>query len=873
MSIDAQLHGYRQGHELLSATISLDRTDQSVVDQLSDVAGPLRPGEVFEPYLTAYPLPSGSHFVLARTWQDLTVQRAGCVRTLSLIVPIDAWQEAPGLKQFLSLLEPKEFPSEAIKRPIAEPRAAPLPIPNEFRAYELLEALFLEDSKPVAVFDAPDPELIAVRLLTSLWPSMRRRFALSTFALSPRRIEGRPFDLVFAPKDARSRFSDWPGRRVDGRADQSARHRWSDTIASRVFYEPIPRLLSESNAQFADGGDAGGAAALRISLLWDELLEKLDRSPAAALGLVDIANTKLSSDGLALDQLKAALSSAPRRAVAELISSEAWDFIGAMARKLQGTRLSDQIPWVARAASDLASQDPDGAITLLSEADAPKTLAVLIPEIADGIGRGFGQRSEDALIGASPSLLTTLVGSSTLLAQPASTSKRLIPAIGQALKQAAPSQLAATRETLLPLLTVNEQLPIAKPLFESLSVKQLQLEVQQLARANDFAADTFYQPLANRARALGAMKALRSTLLLLPTSERRNSFLAKSLSGVAEDIHWILETADLDAATSASLLTETLSSLPASAFPGLFKDYRLADAVLAKLHQLSPHVVQLILESSVASPAAHIDAAMKLLPALDGKSQERLAHRALQRAISAEFGGDETSTLVSLLDIVGDLVDCELLARGGMISALPPGLVSRNLVAFQRAAPAARDRIAASIDKFARAYVDGRWLVELDTGGAEAFAHLLWDAQATNGPTCTQAAGVLLPLLMRSTRSPVSMLLAAAFPPVYRELAAKADDVLDVYKFVPFFDWDRCKAARRELVEAYLSATAWAPGDFALTACLSADVEQLVEKAARASGSSSFLERMANDLQRLPPKCAEQIERALARHGRRAGSR
>ena len=65
--IHQQEHGYRNGHELLSATIKLDREDQDAIDRLSDISGSLRPDEIFTPYLTGYPLPSRAYFVLART--------------------------------------------------------------------------------------------------------------------------------------------------------------------------------------------------------------------------------------------------------------------------------------------------------------------------------------------------------------------------------------------------------------------------------------------------------------------------------------------------------------------------------------------------------------------------------------------------------------------------------------------------------------------------------------------------------------------------------------------------------------------------------------------------------------------------------------
>jgi hypothetical protein len=235
--VDTQIHGYLRGHQLLSSSVDLPKGDQSVIDRLSDVAGPLRPNERFKPYMSGYPLPSGDRYVLARTWYDLTVTRAGCVRTLSLVIPASEWAGAKNLAPFVDLLDPSAFPEageaashEVSPSPVVRPIA---PVPD-FRGSEFLEALFLEETKPVAVFGAPEPELIATRLITAVWADFRRQFAFSTFARSPRRIEGRPFDLVFAPKDARSKFADWPGRRIDGAADGVARHRWTPGFHVRV---------------------------------------------------------------------------------------------------------------------------------------------------------------------------------------------------------------------------------------------------------------------------------------------------------------------------------------------------------------------------------------------------------------------------------------------------------------------------------------------------------------------------------------------------------------------------------------------------------------------------------------------------------------
>ena len=96
--IQKQVHGYRQGHQLLDSTVTLETRDQDTVSRLSDLAGPLGPGELFKPYLTGYPLPSGEYYVLARTFQDLTAERAGCVLTNSVLVPMAAWEEIRDLR-------------------------------------------------------------------------------------------------------------------------------------------------------------------------------------------------------------------------------------------------------------------------------------------------------------------------------------------------------------------------------------------------------------------------------------------------------------------------------------------------------------------------------------------------------------------------------------------------------------------------------------------------------------------------------------------------------------------------------------------------------------------------------------------------------
>ena len=159
---------------------------------------------------------------------------------------------------------------------------------------ELVEALFLEKRRAIVVFGAPNPVEIAVRLLTSFWPDMRRTFSLCTCALAPRTLEVRSFDLLFAPETVRSRFSDWEGRRIETEARGAAeRHRWASVLSHRIFRDLVPNLAEVASLKVLVNSDEEiNESIFRLSLLWDELLAAAPRSPAPVLGLIDIAKSR-----------------------------------------------------------------------------------------------------------------------------------------------------------------------------------------------------------------------------------------------------------------------------------------------------------------------------------------------------------------------------------------------------------------------------------------------------------------------------------------------------------------------------------------------------------------------------------------------------
>lgn len=866
ISVERQLHGYRQGHQLLAASAPLPKGDQSLIDRLSDVAGPLRPKERFEPYLTAYPLPSGERYVLARTWQDTQVARAGCVRTLSLVVSAHDWAMATNPAALMALLDiAGELPTEADARAgqVASDGAPRLPPSAEFRASELLEALFLEETRPVVVFDAPTPDLIALRLLTALWPSLRRQFALSTFALSPRKLSGRDFDLVFAPKTARAKFTDWPGRRIDGRSTQEGRHKWTSQLVSRVFEQPVPQLLSDVELGLISGDDSEGnnASALRIALLWEELSGKLATKPTAALGLLDIANSGRVQGRAALSVLEPPLTRAIEQAVESLPSAEAWDFLSAMIRKLQGHAMPSARRALSATAETLAGRAPAGGVALLAQTESDSATHDLAPSIAAGIAAADHGLVVGALTGAPPQVLGRLIAESPPLAAHVASDETLMGVAAQAIPALDAPLMAAVSRNLLPSLIEDRQIVLAEPVIERLDDTQLADEVRRLGLANDFAGQNLAGLLIERARRLDKRELTRAALLSLPQSTRRDGLVASTLDPVVGDVAWLLDWGKDAPQAASQFLPPLLRNADDQQLATLIANPEVGRPIIAQLGTGAADVLMRAIASPLTPLGPFVDCVEQALPALDAPNVARTVDLALKRCLPEPLDRSGAGLIARWLGILGSELNGRWVVRTGLGREVSGEVASRNMIAFQAAPAAARGKILAAVYEIADTLHDRR-VFDLDAPAIEATVKLMGDAERSNPTGLLRAAGRLLPTLMRQTRFPISPLIALLFPAIYRELA-KEDDLPNVFKMVSFFDWDRCKAARHELVDAFLSST-WPASDLALVACRCNEVTRILRRAAKSSGGGHYIDRIGAEMGRLPAGCRQATGKAMS---------
>lgn len=865
ITIESQLHGYRQGHELLASSIVLPKADQSIIDRLSDISGPLRAGEIFKPYLSGYPLPSGAYYVLARTWQDLTVQRAGCVRTLSFLIPIEKWSSALSIESFYALLKLNDLPSRAEQVVLEELLQQPLPPVENFQGSELLEALFLEDSKPVALIDAADPELIALRLVTALWPSLRRNFSLSTFALSPRRIEGRDFDLVFVPKNARSRFADWPGRRVDGRATNSGRHRWTHYLVERVFHEPAPRLLSDSELGLVGLQEPESSAAIRIALLWDELMTKLESSPFALLGLVDIVNSRKQAAPSALSSLRMLLGETASRAVSTLSEAEAWQFIGAITRKVHGTPLESEMNVLASAAGILAAASPEGAVSLLNEPDSSDAIVELLPEIADGLGKKFSPKTEVALLSAFPSTLIRLIAAGGSWLESALKLPILIQYFGEVLSLCAPEDIASVKKVILFYLVDNSQVKIAQSIFKTFDTKELLQEVSFLAETNEFSADSFIPLLTERAFQLDVISLLRSQLLSLDDFSLCDKFIFSTLSSSIDDINWLLSDSQLSKQKAKKFLIDVLRAANLNQREEIFKQESLCVKILDVICNDAGDITLSIFKEGRLPINSYMDTAIWLLDVVEADARIDIAFSALNRGLSERFSESETDTLSMFLGEVGKVLNGAWAVQKGLDGFLSKDILSRNLIVFNQSPKAARIRIVEAVEFLAKS-ISARYELDITSEAAGALAAILLDSQKINTQALNSTSSqILQPLLFRSTLHPVSKILSATFPIVYKELADYDHDyILDALKFIPFLIWDKRKAARSELVAAFLKSAIWAPEDLLITACLCNAEEKVVEKVRKSPGGLAYIEKLKACISRIPSQFRNRASSVLS---------
>ncbi len=790
------------------------------------------------------------------------------MRTRSILVPMSVWQDVQDLAQIVAVATEIGADRPAERRE-ATALSAVLPTVDPLQGTELIEALFLEERAPIVVFDSETPEPLALRLTTALWPGFRRTFSMSTFARSPRTIGRKSFDLVFASKDARSRFADWKGRRIDGRKRGPARHLWSTPIVEQILCSPVPSLKSLDALGEMSSDGVGSESALRVSLLWADLRSKLPDSPTAALGILDIANTrKVRQVGL-IWELEPELSRSVARAATTMAAKDAWKYLTAFIRKLEGLGPSKSlIKSIGTAAIDLAWRYPVATLEEFPALNEKPQKELLIGAVGEGISKSLDQDVSELICRLdSKDFLDLLFASASLAEETIAKYPASSLALAGALRTADDRVRAQAHQKLLGLLVDDFHVEPARLLVDDLDVDGLVKEAAHVHDVNGFRSAKIRSVLAERARALDADAVLRDAVTEMSACAGRDALLVATLRQTAVDVDWLLSTPALEDVQRVDLIRSQLAAASSLQLRGMLSDQRRLTRIIGLLNASNESDAELLtrIAGNVAMPDRHyVTIVVALLPTLRDGGGTDLVVKAVELALQQEPDEVSSSIVNGLLLAVGDRLNGGRALRLGLQRGVSPAAASRNLLAFRRAPHAVRRSMLDGIEEMAGALA-GRHHLDISLKAAEAAAMLLWDSGSVNVNGFLRASAIILPLALDEPRVVASPLIAAAFAPVYRGLANEsAFDFLSLM-FV-FLDWDKCKSARRHLVNAFIRSE-WRVTDIAIAAVRSGDPVRIFGRMAREGSGEQALRALIADMDAVPEEIREPILAALKEIG------
>lgn len=872
--IEQQCHGYKNGHQVLAASTRLARADQDVLDRLSDNSGPLRPAEIFEPYVTGYPLPSGKFYVIARTWQDLKAPRAGCVLTRSLLVPMSSWETLDSPASLLDLLLPVDKQEISIQAIDFKSHPVELPQVVSKRTTALVEALFLESRRPIVMFDEAKSLAIAERLLTALWPSMRRVFSICTWALSPRSVGGKSFDLMFAPLTARSRFAQWEGRIIEPASEQAeaSRHRWTALTAKHIFEDDPPSLVSLDTLGILSVDEQADESSLRLALLWNELLEKSESSPMAILGLMDILNSRGKSSAEQLASFVPLISRGVDLAKQSMSSSDALRFLLTLSGKFPARRPPlDVLNKIREAFSWVAIKEPGAVISLLLDTSLGNQTHA--PIVTAGIGDGFARISDSnevlKLTSALPpeDELRLLAYSrpwavTVMRATEETPSDRWSAVLANALCYPDDDLRMKSRRNVVPLLSKPDHAVLLSAILQEIDNRSLFTIVDQIRESTRFEIADFDEPLRRATRGREGMLGLRRAILAAEFSPASDRFLLATIQPSANDVEWLLGEQCLDSLRTLALLASTLARASERDLQSLVENESLSERIvtvlLGGLPQTSSQLARVLISGNLPIQQL-LQSGCRVLPFVEKKQKAELILRTLTQGLAAA-SSSENLALRELLGQSLGILDAHRLIALAIPRNAPRERVTDNVVLLNDAAAQIRAGVLMEIEELSDRLISRRH--EVITGElVAAWTKLLADSGQVNQRAQMTAAAKILSFALEERDKPVSPLIVVAFPIVYAELRA-GHETPSLLSFF-FIDWDRCKTARGDVVRAFLNSV-WPPSDLIRAVEPTGDLDRIFKRLLRERNGESFLAALREDVGRFPARERKRLEASIA---------
>lgn len=254
MLVDQAIYGaVRNGHGLRCASGN-QKLASELADRL-DLPDTAPPGADWSPFVSGFAI--GDHYVVSRTFSDLTANRAGMVVTHALICRLEEIIELNDLRSlFVRLITSPENASDRVST-FTIKMGGSVP-PSTSNLTSTAQLLVIPGSGPVVQIGINGFEQLVTALWAELWPSIRRRVSFR-LSFGPKDIVEQPNPtIVCTPTTLIGR---WHQYRVVGQSNAYPSHaasmidgsdagvglrRFSDQIGANLESFDVLRLLEQA---------------------------------------------------------------------------------------------------------------------------------------------------------------------------------------------------------------------------------------------------------------------------------------------------------------------------------------------------------------------------------------------------------------------------------------------------------------------------------------------------------------------------------------------------------------------------------------------------------------------------------------------------
>ena len=386
----------------------------------------------------------------------------------------------------------------------------------------------------------------------------------------------------------------------------------------------------------------------------------------------------------------------------------------------------------------------------------------------------------------------------------------------------------------------------------------------ELAGRGKLRFQPFYAAFAQATRSSDSVGIVRNAVASQVRTADVDSFLLEIIEFTRSDVDWLLDLHD--GGLAGRLLTALVGDADPRAIHSLLSTRGRAARVVSTLHSALPtsaSQIARILTLDLMRDDAGLDVGFEVVSMLPGERRQSLETWLLRKVLSAA-PLDDARLPHALAEFSARLTPDELVAAA-TTSSIGPGRVSKNLEALNAAPRAVRDGVVGVVDVLSRHLVERRW-EKLDEEAYRAWAAMLADSTATEPVRRIEATSTAFDFAIRHRSHPVSSLVVATFPTVYRELPKLkklgiGNDLLLFYSYY-WLSRKKPKDARRELIDDLVDAflrSSWPPADLIVAALKANSAKQVVKHVHKRFSGTRYLESIAKDTKRLDDELGRRV--------------